>query len=414
MTIGGRRVSVVAAVLLLLVPLGAATPVRAATAGSVTIDSVSQPEGDAGSRHLTFTVTRSGGTGAFAVDYATNATNSATDGRDFAGTTGTLFFGTNQNTAGLAVDTVGDFLDEDDETFAVELTNPTNSVSLGGAATGTGTIVDDDAPPSISITGPSIGEGNAGRSPATFVASLSAPSGRAVTVQVATADGSATAPGDYAGTTGTVTFAAGDLSQPVRVAVAGDTVDEADETFSVVLSAPSNATVADPSAIGTILNDDWTAPGTFTDDDDPPSVSIAPAAVTVPEGNRGPSTRTFDVTLSGPSGRTVTVDATTADGTATSGRDYTAVPPTTLTFAPGETVRPVTISTIGDTVDENDETFTVTLSNPSAVTVAEATTTVTIADDDAPPTVSVGDAEIVEGDSNTTPGTMSFTVTLST
>jgi hypothetical protein len=224
MTIGSRRVSVVAAVLSFLVPLGAATPVRAATAGSVTINSVSQPEGDAGSRHMTFGHPQ----------------------RRHRSLRGRLRHQRHQ---------LGD------ETFAVELTNPTNSVSLGGAATGTGTIVDDDAPPSISITGPSIGEGNAGRSPATFVASLSAPSGRAVTVQVATADGSATAPGDYAGTTGTV-----------------------------------------------------------TDDENPPSVSIAPVAVTVPEGNRGPSTRTLDVTLSAPSATTVTVDAATADGTATSGR----------------------------------------------------------------------------------------------
>src|SRR5882724_11422043 len=150
MTIGGRRVAVVATALSLLVQLVAATPVRAAP-GSVTINSVSQPEGDIGSRHLTFTVTRSGGTGAFAVDYATHTTGSATDGQDFAGTTGTLFLGTNQNTATLEVDVLGDFLDEADETFTVELANPTNSVSLGGAATGTGTIVDDDAPPAVSI-----------------------------------------------------------------------------------------------------------------------------------------------------------------------------------------------------------------------------------------------------------------------
>ncbi|HEV7687547.1 MAG TPA: Calx-beta domain-containing protein, partial [Acidimicrobiia bacterium] len=304
-------VAAMAAVLSLLVQLVGAAPARAAT-GSVTINSVSQPEGDVGSRHLTFTVTRSGGgTGPFSVNYTTHDTGSATDGKDFAGTTGTLFFVTNQTTATLDVDVLADLLDEDDETFTVQLTNPTAGVTLGGAATATGTIVDDDAPPAVSIAGPSTQEGNAGRTPATFVVSLSAPSGRSVTVQVATADGSAKAPDDYTGTTGTVTFAPGDLSQPVRVPVAGDTLDEPDETFAVVLSAPLNATLTDPSG---------SAKGTIVDDDGPPSASVADVT-TLKEGG----TASFGVTLSAPSGLPVTVSArTTGLGTARAGADYQA------------------------------------------------------------------------------------------
>src|SRR5437764_1186984 len=103
----------------------------------------------------------------------------------------------------------------------------------------------------------------------------------------------------------------------------------------------------------------------------------------------------------------------TADGTATAGKDYTALAPVTLAFAPGETVKHVTVSGIGDTIDEDDETFTVNLTNPANVTVAPSAgnTTVTITDDDAAPTVTISDADVVEGDSGSAP--MSLTVTLS-
>src|SRR5207244_11199520 len=107
-------------------------------------------------------------------------------------------------------------------------------------------------------------EGTPGPPPAPFALTLPAPGGRAVTVQAATADGTAKAPGDYTGTATTVSFAPGDLSQALPVPIVGDTLDEGDETFTAALSAPTNATLAHASATGTIL-----------DDDGPPSVSIA-------------------------------------------------------------------------------------------------------------------------------------------
>src|SRR5437764_658506 len=183
-----RRAAVLVAGLALLVQLLGAVPAQAAT-GSVTIGSASQTEGDLGSRHMTFTVTRSsGGTGTFSVSYTTHPGTALAD-RDFANTSGTLFFGANQTTATLTVDVLGDTLDEDDETFTVELTGPTSGVTLGTPATGTGTIVDDDAPPAVDISAAAAQEGDTGTATATFVLTLSAPSGRAVTVQAATADG---------------------------------------------------------------------------------------------------------------------------------------------------------------------------------------------------------------------------------
>ena len=90
----------------------------------------------------------------------------------------------------------GDTIDEPNETFNVTLSSPVNAGITDG--TGVGTITDDDGPPSISLSDVTVTEGNAGTVNATFVASLSAESGRTVTADYATADGSAANPADYA------------------------------------------------------------------------------------------------------------------------------------------------------------------------------------------------------------------------
>ena len=150
-----------------------------------------------------------------------------------------------------------------------------------------------------------------------------------------------------------------------------DTTDEDDETFTVTLSGvSSNAQLAaDPTAKGTIL-----------DDDDPPTLSVGDVS-----GTEG-TALSFMVTLSDESGKTVTVDyATSAEtgDTATSGTDFTAKTSTTLTFDPGQEEKMFTVQTTDDTDIEGDETFTVTLSNPSNATISDATAKGTINDNDA-------------------------------
>jgi hypothetical protein len=100
------------------------------------------------------------------------------------------------------------------------------------------------------------------------------------------------------------------------------------------------------------------------------------------EGNAGGTTFTFTVTLSAPSASTVTVNFTTADGTAFAGSDYTATSGL-LTFAPGVVGQPVTVTVLGETVVEANETFVVTLSNAANATIAVAQGTGTILNDDA-------------------------------
>jgi len=244
------------------------------------------------------------------------------------------------------------------------------NLSVNGASVGQPT------PPTASISDASASEGNSGTSNLDFTVTLSKPSTSPVTIGYTTVNGSATAGQDYTAKSGTVTFAAGETSKTVSVAITGDTAVEPNETLTVTLSNPSGATIADGSGTGTITNDDVQAP--------PPSVSIGDAAVS--EGNGGTGNLTFTVTLSKPATSPVTVAYTTANGTATAGQDFTAASGT-VTFAAGETSKTVIVAIIGDTAVEPNETLTVTLSNPSGATIADGSGTGTITNDDvqAPP-----------------------------
>jgi hypothetical protein len=136
-------------------------------------------------------------------------------------------------------------------------------VTLSGAANatiatpqGTGTILNDDVLPTLSINNVSVSEGNSSSTLATFTVTLSAASGSTTTVAYATANGTATAGSDYTATSGTLTLAPGATTQTISVPVLGDTQSEADETFGVMLSGAASATIATPQGTGTILNDD--------------------------------------------------------------------------------------------------------------------------------------------------------------
>ncbi|HEY1600283.1 MAG TPA: cellulose binding domain-containing protein [Pirellulales bacterium] len=115
--------------------------------------------------------------------------------------------------------------------------------------------------PGLSVSDVSQAEGNSGTTNFLFNVTLSAASTAPVTVKYATANGTATAGSDYTATSGTLTFAAGQTTKQVAVPVIGDTTPESNETFSLVLSSPTGATLTRATATGTILNDD-TSPST--------------------------------------------------------------------------------------------------------------------------------------------------------
>ena len=278
-------------------------------------------------------------------------------------------------------------MDEEAETFTVTLRAPDNATLAADKTTATGTINDDnDAAPQVGITGPpAVTEGTG----AEFVVSLNAASGKTVTVTYATGDDTAEADADYTAVPGTeLTFTAGQTAKTITIATLDDDLDEDAETFTVTLRAPDNATLA---------ADKTTATGTINDDNDAaPQVGITgPPAVTEGTGAE------FVVSLNAASGKPVTVTYATGDDTAKAGADYTAVLGTELTFTAGQTAKTITIATLDDDLDEDAETFTVTLRAPGNAELAadKTTATGTINDDnDAAPQVGItGPPAVTEG-----------------
>jgi hypothetical protein len=503
-------------------------------APSLSINNVSVTEGNAGTVNAGFTVSLSAASAqTITVNFAT-ADNTAAAPADYTATGGTLTFAPGVTSQPITVLVQGDILDEPDETFLVNLSGAVNATIADNQ--GIGTITDDDGTPSLSINDATVTEGNTGPVNAVFTVSLSAASAQTITVNFATADNTATNSADYTTTSGTLTFAPSQTSQPITVIVQGDILDEPDETFLVNLSGATNAVISDGQGVGTIIDDDITAGGcsspvitltatadthfrsnqpdsNFGSDPDlwikPPGnprnaliqfdLSAVPANsvvtcaafllsqpggmtagqnvqihrvvtswiegqatwnnrtsanpwatpggdfdpsvaatfvpnatnhvinitslaqfwvsnsagnfgllleaqdvgstaniqydsretanppqlvvqylptlsindVAVLEGDSGTTNAIFTVTMSAASGQTVSVDYATADNTATTANnDYQPVSGT-LTFLPGITTRPITVTIVGDTNIEGDEAFLVNLSNPANAAIAD-------------------------------------------
>lgn len=243
--------------------------------------------------------------------------------------------------------------------------------------------------PSVSVADAAVLEGVAGPAGLLFRLSLSAPSDAPVTIGYATGDGSATAWSDYLPQSGTVTFAAGETTRLVRILVAGDSTPEADETLRLTLSSATGAAIGDGVALGTIRNDDVPPAG--------PILSVGNARVT--EGDAGSTGLVFTVSLSSAAATPVTVGYSTADATARAGADYTPRSGT-LTFAPGETSKVVTVAVRGDAGFEADEWVALTLSSTSGAAIGTGTGFGLIQNDDARPlpALSIRDAAVIEGD----------------
>lgn len=232
----------------------------------------------------------------------------------------------------------------------------------------------DEVPPQISVADTAVTEGNSGATNATFTVSLSAASSQTVTVNYATANGTAVSGSDYTAVSGSLTFASGQTSKTVPVPVLGDVIDEgSSEQFGFNLSNPGNGVLGDGQASGTIL------------DDDTASVAIA-AGPAVIEGNSGSVTAVFNVTLATSAAFPITVDYATAVGAgygrATPGEDYAPLSGT-LTFSAGQTAKTITVTVYGDTRFEGDELFDVVLSNANPVGIGTGTSTGRILNDDA-------------------------------
>jgi len=403
---------------------GSIVPLGGGGSGGSTL-SVSDASGAEGS-DLTFTVTLSASpTAAVTVDYGTSigSEDTATEA-DFTSTSGSLTFAAGATEEALSqtftVAALEDDLTEDDETFTVTLSAPSDGLPAGvriGDATGTGTITDETATPptgsaTLSVSDASGAEGG----DLVFTVALSATPDAAVTVDYATGVGPGdTASGlDFEDTRGSLTFAAGAtgaaLSQTFTVAAAVDDLVEGAETFTVTLSAPSDGLPAGVSI------SDATGTGTITDATEPPPPAVSPTlSVSDASGDEGDDL-TFTVTLSATPDATVAVEWATSieSGDTASPSDFESAG-AGLVFAAGATgtalSQTFTVATIRDDLVEGDETFTVTLSAastglPPGVSISDATGTGTI--------IRSGSAELAVSDASAAEGDdLTFTVTLS-
>lgn len=377
--------------LVLLFPIAAS-----AQTSSFSISDTTIVEGNSGNVVAQLTVTRSGATNQPAtVDFITSDETATFNGGDFYQTWGTLAFNAGVTTQTINVNVVGDTVDEADETFLVTLSNASGATISD--AVGRVTITDDDSPVTVSIGDVTVTEGDTGSTPAVFTVTLSRAVSSYVSVAYSTVAGTAVV-GDFAQSSGTLVFNPGETSKTLSVAVAGDVVDEADENFFLDLSSPTGVVIVDGRGTGLIIDNDTASGGggggggggTF------PTASVSDAAAT--EGDSGTTSMLFTVTLSSTASSTVEVDYETISGSARIGQDFTASTGT-LVFAPGETVKQFSVPIIGDLADEGDENFEVFLSRVSGATFGDSDAIGTIQDNDALPTLSVADVEVVEGDS---------------
>jgi len=226
------------------------------TVPTLSVADVTVTEGNDGTTSMTFTVTLSAAAAtAVTVDYAT-ANGTASAGADYEAKSGQLTFEPGQTSKTIEVLIQGDTLSEANETLTLNLSNVVGATLQDGSALGT--IQDDDAAPSVSISiaDASAPEGNSGTSTLAFLVSLSTASGQTVTVDYSTIAGTALAGSDFEAATGVVTFAAGQTQQTINITILGDSDVEGDEQFEVALTNAVGAEIADGSATGLIQNDD--------------------------------------------------------------------------------------------------------------------------------------------------------------
>ncbi len=217
-------------------------------------------------------------------------------------------------------------------------------------------------------------EGNNGVTDAIITLALSTPAQTAVTVTLTTADITATANQDYTPQNRSVRFEPGETRQQISIPVVGDTLYEGDERFRITLTDPRNASLNAAASQAEV---------TILDDDALPVVTLG-RVEPVREGTDGQTSVELTVSLSAASGLPVSVSWQTADGTALAGQDYVAASDT-LNFAPGVTEQTVRVQVNGDIYLENDEEFSVFLSNPLNATADTVNATaLTILDDDRP------------------------------
>lgn len=295
------------------------------------------------------------------------ADRSATAPDDYTATSTQLVFDPGETEQTVWIDLTDDDFDEVDEQFAVVVSEALNGIV--GAA-GSVRLLDDDEPTAVlTVSNAMLEEGTVSQNMAVFTATLSASSAATVTVDYITASGTAMADEDFVHTAGTLVFAPGQTVQTILIPIVNEEFFEDDEIFYLNFSNAAHVLSYTAQALGTITNDDRFRPNLSITD------------VVVVEGDNGVQTVTLTLTLSVAYTKTVSVNYATADGTALQDADYRYATGL-VTFFEGELSKQISIEVVGDLEFEADEMFTVELSNPQDLVLADQNGRITIQNDD--------------------------------
>ena len=321
----------------------------------------------------TFTLTRLGNlASALTVNYTLAGT--ATNGTDYTTIPLTATFAAGSNTALVNVNPIDDSSFEGTETLILNLGTGAG-YTLGTTASATVNIDDNDTAGSaeitVSATDASAAETATGvtPNPGTFTFARTGNTISALTVNY-TLSGTAINGSDYTSLVGTVTFAANASTATVNVNPLDDTIFETSTPETVILTLATGT--------GYTLGTATTGTVSITDNDIQPVINLS-ASQTVVEGFTNPQTVSYTVTLANASSQPITVNYATANGTSLAGSDYTSTSGT-LTFNAGVTSQVINIPILNDSLNETNETFTLSLTSPTNATLGTSTVTTTITD----------------------------------
>ena len=356
---------------------------------------------------VSFTPSLIAGTATLGTDTAAaNTLEVSTDaGSTWSTVTGAVSIAAGQSSVQLRLATSTDTLHEGSESFSLSTGTLSGALTNTGAASGTVTITDNNAAPTLAINDVTVNEA-AGT--ATFTVTRSGATGAAASVDYATSNDSASAGADYTAANGTLSFAAGETTKTFTISILNDEVYEGSEVFNVTLSNANGASLSDASGVGTIKDD---GAGSGGSDNDTPTLSVS--SPTVSEGNYA----VFTVSLSKVSTTAVSFTPSLIAGTATLGTDTAAANTLEVSTDAGSTWSTVTgavsiaagqssvqlrLATSTDTLHEGSESFSLstgTLSGALTNTGA-ASGTVTITDNNAASVRSVSSQSVTEGTSS--------------
>ena len=273
---------------------------------------------------------------------------------DYTASTGTITFAPSETTKSISLDIIDDGIFEVDEIFDVNFT--LGATSLGNLVNDTAsiTISDDDDAPVFGIAGANVKEEDG---TASITITKTNPVQMDITVNYATADGTALAGLDYVAANDSVTFAANETQKTISVSIIEDSLDEDEESFSVSLTGASQGEVQEAESVAVV---------SIEDNDDAPSISIAGF------NNIGENQDlNITATLAAASGKSISIDLETTDVQAIAGQDFQVLSET-ITFAPGETSKSVSVTLIDDSLDEDNEVFSVIALNPVNTFIASS------------------------------------------